>query len=86
MSHLSNIFGTLSVITSPLEGRPGHFISAVMRNGLPFDAEITASPEAAAAVHQKFCIGAILFQPIADGMEPQDLIVNANMMNPGTVN
>jgi hypothetical protein len=84
MSHLTNTFGTLTVVTSPLEGRPGFFISAVMRNGLPFDAAIVEGAEAAAAAHAKFCICAVMFQPIADGMDVQDVVVN--MPNPGSLN
>lgn len=85
MSHLSNRFGPLDVVTSPLEGRPGFFISAVMRNGLPFDAAVSEGAEAAAKVHQKFCICAALFQPIAEGMDPQEIVVS-NMPDPGTLN
>jgi hypothetical protein len=84
VNHMNHAFGILNVITSPLEGRPGYFITCVMRNSLPFDAEISDSLEAAERTHRKFCIASALFEPMAAGLGEQTITVN--VPNPGTLN
>lgn len=60
--HSAHSVGTMHIITSPLAGRDGFYLTAVMQNSVPFDAQISDGMEGAVTAHTSFVVAADMYE------------------------
>ena len=62
--HATHVVGTMTIVTSPLAFRPGCYLTAVMEDRLPVDAEVSESMEDAVLRHVSFVVAADKYQGV----------------------
>ena len=60
--HAMHDVGAMSIVTSPLTGQPGSYLTAVMRDRVPFDAQVSGSMQDAVVAHARFAVAADLYE------------------------